>query len=333
MITLDHLRPPSPGDPSAPAYKDWLHVNVFDHDSGAVGLVNVSLHGQPGDRAARAVGTALVELPGVGWAGNLDVRALDEARLSTAAISLDRVAVGIDSRSGLVTASAQLPDHGLRATLTAMVTGPALVVDGPMPVGAGWMGWCAWPRLAISGEIRVGETVLALDNGSGYADHNWGRWHWGQDIGWEWGTFLCPDDGPAVVLSRLTDRLHQQAAEPLLELRTDRGRRRFTGRAVSIEWSGGLEAPPRRFPGALAALHADRAAPRLPARLTARADDGIDMAEITFTARAAAQLILADPVHHGYSFLHQLVGSFSCRGRLQGGDIEGEGLAVVERAE
>jgi hypothetical protein len=333
VTTFDHLRPPSPGDPSAPAYKEWLHVNVFHHDSGAVGLVNVSLHGQPGDRAARAVGTALIELPGIGWAGNLDVRALDDARISTEAISLDRVAVGIDSRSALVTASAQLPDHGLRVTLTAAASGPALIVDSPIPVGQSWIGWTAWPRLTMGGEFRVGEMVLPLENGSGYADHTWGRWHWGHDMGWEWGSFLSPGGELAVVMSLVTDRAHRWAGEPLLELRTAGTRRRFTGRAVSIEWAGMLDTLPRRLPGALAALHADRAAPRLPALLNARADDGIDMIEITFRARAAAQLILADPVHHGYSFLHELVGTFSCRGRLQGREVEGEGLAVVERAE
>jgi len=333
VTTLDHLRPPAPGDPSAPAYKEWLHVNLFDHDSGAVGLVNVSLHGRPGDSAARAVGTALVELPGAGWAGNLDIRALDDARISNESIGLDRVAVGIDPRSGMVNASARLHDHGLSVTLTAAVSGAAMIVDDVVSVGQGWIGWIAWPRLTVGGEFRVGETVLPLDNASGYADHNWGRWYWGQDIGWEWGSFLCPGDGPTVVMSQMTDRAHRWAAEPLIELRAGGGRRRFNGAAVSIEWSGVLGVPPRRLPGAMAALHSDRAAPRLPGVLNARADDGIDQVEITFTARAAAQLILADPVHHGYSFLHELVGSFSCCGRLRGRSIEGEGLAVVERAE
>ena len=279
------------------------------------------------------MGTALVEVPGVGWAGNLDVRALDDARIGIEAISLDRIAVAIDTRSGLVAASAQLPDHGLRVTLTAAVSGPALVVDGPLHVDHGWIGWYAWPRLVMSGEIRVGETVLPIQNGSGYADHNWGRWHWGQGIGWVWGSFLGRDNGPAVVMSQMTDRAHQWTGEPLVELRAAGRHRRFTGRTVKIEWSGALAALSRRLPGALAALHADRAAPRLPARLQMRADDGIDTIEVIFTARAAAQLILADPGHHGYSFLHELVGSFSCSGRLQGRDIAGEGLAVVERVE
>ena len=296
-------------------------------------MVNVSLHGRPGDSAARAVGTALVELPGVGWAGNLDVRALADARIGSEFIGLDRVAVGIEPRSGTVNASARLHDHGLRITLTAAVSGPAMIADEPAHAGPGWIGWIAWPRLTVNGEFRVGETALPLDNGSGYADHNWGRWYWGQDIGWEWGSFQCPGSGPTVVMSQLTDRAHRWAAEPLIELRAGGRRHRFTGRAVSIEWSGALGVPPRRLPGAMAALHADRAAPRLPEVLHAQADDGVDQVEIRFTARAAAQLILADPVYHGYSFLHELVGSFTCNGRLQGRSIEGAGLAVVERAE
>jgi hypothetical protein len=34
-----------------------------------------------------------------------------------------------------------------------------------------------------------------LDRAPGYHDHNWGRWHWGQDLGWEWGCFLPPAPG------------------------------------------------------------------------------------------------------------------------------------------
>jgi len=333
VIALDHLRPPVPGDASAPAYKDWLHVNVFDHSSGAVGLVNVSLHGPPGTKVARAVGTALIELPGAGWIGNLDVRPFDEARVSTEAISLDRIAVGIDSRSGLVMASALLPDDGLQGSLTATVTGPPLIVADPTPVSQGWIGWYAFPRLAVSGELRLGAKTLALEHCSGYADHNWGRWFWGQGLSWEWGAFMCAGDGPAVVLSQLTDRLQRPVAAPLLEVRVAGARRRFAGAAVRMEWSGVLEATPRRLPGALAALFTDRAAPRLPARLTVRADDGIDTVEVTFTARAAAQLILADPVYHGYSFLHEIVGACSCRGTIGGMPVDDSGLAVVERVD
>ena len=51
------------------------------------------------------------------------------------------------------------------------------------------------------------------------------------------------------------------------------------------------------------------------------------------TARAAIQLILADTAQRGYSFLHEMVGSFTCSGRVGGEAFEAEGLAVVEHVE
>ena len=63
------LRRPVVGSPDALFYKDWLHVNVVDHERGAVGLVNASVHGDPRDVRAVAVGAALLHLPGPGWLG------------------------------------------------------------------------------------------------------------------------------------------------------------------------------------------------------------------------------------------------------------------------
>ena len=94
-----------------------------------------------------------------------------------------------------------------------------------------------------------------------------------------------------------------------------------------------LETPPRRLPGVLAALHSDRAAPRLPRTLLLRADDGIDRVEIRFTARAAAQIIAGDPVESGYGFVHELVGGFEFACRIGRRDDAGSGLAVVEHVE
>jgi hypothetical protein len=83
----------------------------------------------------------------------------------------------------------------------------------------------------------------------------------------------------------------------------------------------------------MAALHSDRAAPRLPAAIRVRAADGNDVVELEFHARAAAQLVLADPSRRGYGFLHEITGSFACAGQLGGATFADEGLAVVERAE
>jgi hypothetical protein len=332
-IAPDHLRPPAPLDPLAAGYKDWLHVNVFDHASGLVGIVNVSLDGSPEAPESRAVGTALIEVPGVGWRGNLAIRPLTDARVGIDSIALDAVAIRIDTTSGLVSASARLPRDGLRIDATGSARAVAMVPDRTVAFGSGWLGWYAVPRLAMSGSIRAGERVFPLAEASGYVDHSWGRWHWGEDIGWEWGSFLTRAPGPEFVLSRVTDRLHVHTSGTSLEVRLGSRRRPFSADAVELTWSGLLAARPRRLPGALAVLHVDRARPKLSSNLTIRADDGHDRVRLEFTARSAAQLIVADSSQRGYSFLHEIVGSFTCSGKIGGKTFEDDGLAVVERVE
>jgi hypothetical protein len=43
------LHLPLSGDPLGMIYKEWLHLNFFDHASGAMGLINTSIHGHPRD--------------------------------------------------------------------------------------------------------------------------------------------------------------------------------------------------------------------------------------------------------------------------------------------
>jgi hypothetical protein len=327
LISADCLRPPTPLDPSAAAYKDWLHLNVLDHASGAIGLVNVSLHGDPADRRSRAVGTALVNVPSAGWIGNTEVVGLEDARIGVSSIALEQVAIAMDGAR--VLASAHLPADELTLDLTASFAAPAITAEHPAPFGTGWISWFAVPRLTLSGRGRAGRLELGLTATSAYHDHNWGRWHWGADFGWEWGCFLPPQPAPAFVLSGLTDRAHR-LSDPSLHVAHYGRRRRFSGRSLEVAWSGSLASPLRRLPGAVAALHHDRSSPRLPERLTVTADDGDDRVELEFAARAAVQLIAADPTRRGYGFVHELVGGFRFESRLGRQSAAGDGLAVVE---
>lgn len=330
-LAFDRLRPPGPLDPDAAAYKDWLHFNVVHHPSGAVGLVNLSLHGPPGDRRALAVGTGLLHLPGTGWVGDLAVRGQDEARLGTASISLDAAALGVDHGAGILAASVRVGD--LEIEVTAMATAASTAVEQRLPLGSGWVSWYAIPRLAVTGDVRAGTVDLRLDGASGYHDHNWGRWHWGDDLGWDWGCFLTPGDGPAFTLARTSDRHRTRVGPAVLLVRAGGVRRTLRGSGVRVAAEGRLDATPRRFPGALAALHADRARPDLPARLRVEGTDGTDWVRLDCVLEAAAQLIVADPVTGGYGFIHELAGRFTSSGTVGGVGVGGEGLAVVEHVD
>lgn len=336
MIGSDVLRPPGPFDVSAGAYKDWLHLNVLDHTSGSVGLVNVSLHGRPDDPRSRAVGTALVHVPGVGWAGGIEARGMDEAAVGSSSIGLERVALAVDHSRGEVLASARVPEDELVVRLAAVAVAPSIDVRQRSPLGSGWISWYVIPRLDLRGEVTLGSDRVELERASAYHDHNWGRWHWGDDVGWEWGCFMAPPPGPAFVFfvfARTADRSHQHGGEPVILVHAEGRRHAFSGPNVEHELSGLLETTLRRVPGAMAALHQDRASPRLPQTVRIRAADGVDRIEIEFTGRAAAQLIAAEPTFPGYSFIHEIVGDFRYECRLGETEFAGTGLGVFEHVD
>jgi hypothetical protein len=331
VILPDGLRPPSALDGSAAAYKDWLHLNLFDHASGSVGLVNVSLHGEPADPRSRAIGTALLHVPGLGWIGNVEVSRQSEARAGVGSLTLAQVALALDYPAGRALAAARFRRDAFQLRLAAEAASPALDLEQRLPLGPGWVSWYVVPRWRVTnGEAVIGERRLPLAGASAYHDHNWGRWHWGEDLGWEWAALLTPSPGPAFVLSRATDRSHRRAGNPVLVVQVEHRRRTFGGSTVRLETDGRFDGRPRRLPGALAALHQDRAAPRLPARVRVRADDGRDRVDIEFVADAAAQLIAGDPVVRGYGFLHEIAGRFSAPARIGDRDLGGAGLGVLE---
>ncbi len=331
MILLDRLRPPSPFDLEAAAYKDWLHLNFFDHTTGSVGLINVSLHGAPDDPRSRAVGTALVHVPGVGWLGNVESSGVSEASVGDTGIAMHHVALAIHYASGTVLASADFPDDGLRLRLSSSAETAAIDFEQRFPLTSGWVSWYLVPCLSVAGRAEVAGRVIDLTTARAYHDHNWGRWYWGDDVGWEWSCFVGP--GPEVfacVLVRTTDSGHRQLGACTLMVYAGGLRRVFRGAAVQVEFVRRVQQLDRRIPGSMAALHQDRVALRLPYRMLVRAYDGIDNVELEFETTSSAQLVAADPMARGYAFVNEIVGSFTGRARLGVEDRTVSGLGVLE---
>jgi len=342
-VITDTLRPPPLFDPSAAAYKDWLHLNVFDHPSGCIGIFNTSLHGSPNDVRSRAIGTALVHEPGVGWIGNVEVAGIGEVSVGTTSIGLERVAVATDPSPGIVLASARLPADGLEAGITATVSARPVDVPMPFPFGPGWISWYIVPRLSVEGGLVLRARRLDLSGATAYHDHNYGRWHWGDEVGWEWGACAAADAAVTLVVvgpghpsvrarngSRSIVQSHGHTMGTMLLADVAGERRSFSSGLVHTDYRGRLTQPLRRLPGALAALHQDRIAPPLPDRILVRASDGVDCVEIEFRPRAAAQIIAADPARRGYGFIHEMVGRFEAVCRIAGSTARVDGLAVFE---
>lgn len=333
MTAGNALHPPSHGDLAAARAKDWLHLNVFDHATGVTGIVNASLHGQAGDLRAFAAGAALFHSPELGWVGDARVTPMGDAVIGVHSIALDWLGFAVSPGTGAVVASVRLPG-AIRLNLEANPVSEPVEVDARVPFGSGWISWYIIPRLAVSGSLRLGgmSAERNLGGASAYHDHNWGRWAWGEDIGWEWAVCVADDDGPVFELSRATNRSHRSGATSLIVLLNGR-RRIYRGAALTVTRTGRLAPPERRVPGALAALHTDRRAPVLPRHIRVSLDDGLDHAVIDISATTAAQLIIAEPTRPGVSFIHELAGTFRCSGQFGRRRVETSGLAVFEHAD
>jgi hypothetical protein len=325
VIAADTLRLPGPLDPARGAYKDWFHLNVFDHD--AVGLVNVALQGPPADAAAHVVTTALIDMPGAGWSGNVSASSWSDASITLSGVATPAGALTLVDDQVLAVASVE----GLRVDVRARPVTSAFSVELPQPFGSGWIAWRVVPRLVADGTVAP-DGATPRPTPRAYHDHSWGRWHWGDDIGWEWGSFMASDH-TSVVIARTTDRRHLRSGPWTVIVDHAGTRRTFSGRRVEASWSDVAPAPSRRLPGALAALHADRRRPRLPGTLRVVARSGRESLELEFTCRAVAQLILADPIVPGTSFLHEMSGRFRATGVVAGRTVDVDGLGMVERLE
>jgi hypothetical protein len=332
-MPLDGLRPPQLHDREASLYKDWLHLDLFDWQTGLVGLVNVALHGAPYDPRSCAVGTALMHLPGRGWLGNVETTRFDGAAISEEGVGLRGVALAIDPRSGRVMASARLDDDGLRLDVSALLGGPTYSFPKRLPLGSGWISWFAAPHLRPNGKVELDGERIELSGAVAYHDHNWGRWRWGDDLGWEWGCFADRLGRSVVVFTRVSDRDHRRHGRPLLLVHAGGHRHTFVGRCVTVEYVGRLAVRPRRVPGALAALHGDRAQPRLPAEVVVSADDGRATIRLRFRGTAVAQVVTTETAMRGYGFIHEIAGDFEAEGTIAGQMVAAEGLGMFEHVD
>lgn len=332
---IDTFRPPLRSDPSASAYKDWFHLIFADRASGTIGLVNVSLHGAPWDERARAIGTVLVHSPEWGWISHHESMGYSEANLAPSVLALRDVAIAVDGNTEMIHASILDQTNLFHARLMAEPAGRSFAMEQKMPLGSGWMSWYVLPRMKLSGEWIINGQRTVLTNISAYHDHNWGRWHWGDNFGWEWGCFLGTLDdlqSPTLVFARTTNRAHNRG-EPFLLVDSGPLRRRFSAGNIVMNFGGQFDLPLHRIPGAMAALHQEMAEPWLPGSVEIVATNGPERVTVTFSPRATAQCIAADPTVRGYGYIHEMVGEYSSSGMLSGVPFESEGLAVFEHAQ
>lgn len=206
LARSDFVRTPVLASARPTGFKEWHHFAV--HGRGLRLLINFSLfnEGVDADRV-RLAPRVIVIAHAEKWIGALerfDGDALNvSADLGELTIGRNRMTVLPDGYSVVI----DLPDKGIQGELHFTSPSRPYVVRNE-PVGDGRISWLFVPRLRADGWLRIGGLEHRIDNDLAYHDHNWGRFWWGDDFGWTWGTILPAgrQDPWSMVFVQNTDR-------------------------------------------------------------------------------------------------------------------------------
>ena len=167
-----------------------------------------------------------------------------------------------------------------------------------------------------------------------YHDHNWGRFWWGDDFGWTWGTILPREPGRPVVAGVPADDRSTTVALPVpggLRVAPRRARRDLPPRRGADALHGALGRaadctlpPPMR-------LVLDGEVPDVPERVEITATRAGDAVHAEFRPQSYARLAQPSEIRLDRStVLCETSGTAQVSGTINGEDIDFVGAGVFE---
>jgi hypothetical protein len=298
---IESLRIPVLATDADADWKDWYHFVLLDLDGGARILANIALIGGGARKEIQA--TLLARGP---WGAAAQHITLGSAlshpwpEHAVAAKPLTVSAPGVELRYAEqhfdLTMHLKRPAVALQ--LRARPAAAPLFVAEASPFGSGYIGWGLVPGLEASGKLTVREQSHSIDGWYCYQDHNFGRFRWGEDIGWEWlAAHGCTSSGTAltVILHIRTNRQHDEQSLRYLFVCIDGTMRKlFLGPALRVHWAWSRDSElPLRMPGAMATLMSDKTM-RTPVSVEMEAADERDRLTLRVDFDSFVELVTPD---------------------------------------
>jgi len=331
------------GPPDPERYSEWHHFNFNDDANGLYGIFNLALSGDVRDPDASRAGVSLVVSEQGRWRGTMNLYGTEEAAFDAGAVDLALGANSVRWHDGVYHVQGALKDGSVRIDATWSPRCEGVRVDN---IG-GVVSTFILPRLDVTGSLEVDGRPYRLRGATGYHDHNWGYWTWGQDMGWDWG-YIIESRPPApagtasagdagrplsIVFGQVTDASRDRAKSDLVLViwTGERCTQVFLDDAVRISTEGELasDAVPR-VPGVLALLEGRRST--VPRRLEIRAEDGDDWIEVVMEADHALQFLVPHAGGKGTTTVSELVGRYSVKGELDGDPVDFSYIGFAELA-
>lgn len=330
---IEALRVPAQPSAAAHDWKDWAHLVLLQPQLGWRAIANINLAG--GGIDAELQWTLVVHLPDGRLAGASRSQPWRDGMVRSRPLVVegDEARFGFDGRALTLRIAPRGLDLRLDLSATPAAT-PLLVTEGA-PFGSGFVGWGLLPGVRAAGTLAACGTQTPVDDGwFVYHDRNFGRFRWGDDVGWEWMVAHARGaDGVAltVVVDWRTDRRHAAGGLPyLFVLVGGRLRKLFLGPAMRLRWHW-HDAPtlPVRLPGTMATLLADRSA-RRPRAVTLEAADERDRIVLTLDVDAHLEIVAPDNRSSACARIGEASGPVAIELRLGDERLAGRGLAYAE---
>jgi hypothetical protein len=343
LARIEALRIPL-DDPASPIdWKDWYHFVLLDRHSGVRSLVNVTLAGRPGQGEIQV--TFIVNMNSQSVLPELDAPL---ATFGTAfsqewkpelvrrfPLHLQGKGMSLDIDGNNFAVEVRDDRAQLYVRFQAQAEATALLVTEDSPFGSGFIGWGLVPGLRVAGELSVcGQSFNINSDWFCYHDRNFGRFRWGEDIGWEWFVAVAKcEDGRELtfVLDLRTNRSHSEGGLSYIFVYLNKELRKvFLGSSLRINWDWSPEPVlPTRLPGIMASLFSRRTL-RMPQTLVVEAADEQDrlLMEVEFDGKA--ELVVPDNQERQYSFIEEVTGPIKVSLSLNGEMLSATGLIYAE---
>jgi hypothetical protein len=328
----DFLRAPVLATASPTGFKEWHHFVIHGRDLRL--LINFSLNNEVfGADEVRLAPRVIVIAHGADWTGaveRFDGHALNvSADLGELTIGSSRMTVLPDGYRVTI----DLPDNDIRGELHFTSASRPFVVRN-QPLGDGRISWLFVPRLRADGWLRIGGREHRVDDDLAYHDHNWGRFRWGDDFGWTWGTILPTEPGNpwSMVFLQTTDRSRLRClSQALYVWHHDEPAAIFRHAAVQTRSHGRLARaadctlpPPMR-------LLLDGEVPGVPERIDITATRAGDTVHAEFRSHSYARLAQPSEVRLDRStVLCETGGTTRTSGSINGENFDFVGTGVFE---
>jgi len=320
---IDRPHIPIPGALHLSSYKEWWHFNLVDDASGLDAIVNLSLSGDirrtDGGQANLIL---LTQEPQHGWRGGLDIYDGLAATVGVEGVDLALGRSSIRYAEGRYSLDLRSEDGSVRVRVELVPAAEPMLVWKDTPVGSGHINWLIIPYLVANGTVRVADRRYQIRGARAYHDHNWGRWRWGDNFGWDWGFCAAATELDSEPLSFVYDRTVDRRGNRIVEhsLAVWRGEdllRFFARHMISVRRSGTYREKVRRLPGVAGLIDGARVG-TIPARIdfAGRCDE--DVIEGAYIPDAALQIAIPRETGFGLVELNETLGWLTLSGTIAG---------------